>query len=218
MMAGMPEFLVQYGSSGFVGRYTHDAELPDSQTAVIVQSPRGVELGTVLERIAEPLASSRTQPCEGQLLRSATADDLVRHERLRMQAVARLAAIDVEQHPIAVLDAEYLHDGRGLILHVLPYGECQLDAWLGKLSDSFNMPVRVLNVGQLSVTVDPAEPTSKCGSGGCGTSGGGCGTSGGGCSTGSCSRGSVKTAAELTDYFAGLRNQLERSQRIPLHG
>ena len=44
------------------------------------------------------------------------------------------------------------------------------------------------------------------------------GGSGGGCSTGSCSKGSVKSADELTAYFAGLRKQMEGSAaRVSLH-
>ncbi|MCE9568281.1 MAG: hypothetical protein K8U57_40290, partial [Planctomycetes bacterium] len=58
-----------------------------------------------------------------------------------------------------------------------------------------------------------------CGKPGCGTeSGGGCST-GGGCSSGSCSRGSVKSADELTAHFAELRQKMEAAglARTPLN-
>ena len=68
------------------------------------------------------------------------------------------------------------------------------------------------------------EPASAgCGKPGCGSSGGGCstgscGTGGGGCSTGSCSKGKVKSADELTAYFADLRHKMEAdaARRTPL--
>jgi hypothetical protein len=213
----MAEYLIQYGVSAFVGRFRNPTEGFERRTGVVIQSPRGTELGTILEEIHPALCNSLTYSVEGELLRVMSEDDITQAKLDRKQANQILATLDVGTAPIAVLDAEMLHGGRGLILHVLPWESCQLDAWLAALGDDVKMPVRVLNVGQLALTVDPPEPTSKCGSGGCGT-GGGCGTTGGGCSTGSCSKGSVKSASELTEYFAGLRKQMEQSQRIPLLG
>jgi hypothetical protein len=211
----MAEYLIQYGVSAFVGRFRSPKEGLERRTSVLFQSPRGTELGTILEEIHPALCNSPTYAVEGDLLRVASEDDLAQGKVDRQRANQILTTLDVGMAPITVLDAEMLHGGRGLILHVLPWASCQLDDWLAGLSDELQLPARVLNVGQLKLTVDPPEPTSKCGSGGCGT-GGGCST--GGCSTGSCSKGSVKSAGELTEYFAGLRKQMEQSQRIPLHG
>ena len=212
----MPEYLIQYGVSAFVGRFRSRMEGLERRTSVMIHSPRGTEPGTILEGIHPALCNSSTYPVEGDLLRVATADDTAQTQADRQRSKRILTSLDIGTAPITVLDAEMLHAGRGLILHVLPWEACELDDWLAALSHELNLPVRVLNVGQMKLTVDPPEPTSKCGSGGCGT-GGSCST-GGGCSTGSCSKGSVKSAGELTEYFAGLRKQMEQSQRIPLHG
>jgi hypothetical protein len=211
----MAEYLIQYGVSAFVGRFRSPISGLERRTLVLIQSPRGTELGTILEEIHPALCESSTYSVEGDLLGVASADDSAQAQADRQRANQILASLDVGTAPIAVLDAEILHVGRGLILHVLPWEACELDDWLAALSNELNLPVRVLNIGQMKLTVDPPEPTSKCGSGGCGT-GGGCST--GGCSTGSCSKGQVKSSGELTEYFAGLRKQMEQSQRIPLHG
>ena len=45
----MPEYLVQYGRSAFVGKFTTGDESPWVRgSQVVVQSPRGLELGTLL--------------------------------------------------------------------------------------------------------------------------------------------------------------------------
>jgi hypothetical protein len=211
----MPEYLIQYGTSAFVGRFRSPTDGWARGTQALVVSPRGTELGTIFEQIHPALCNSSTSPVEGDITRLATESDLLQAKQDRQRASDILLSLEVGDLPITILDAEVLHGGRGLILHVLPWAMCQLDEWLGQLSDQLAMPVRLLNVGQLELTNDPPEPTSKCGSGGCGT-GGGCST--GGCGTGSCSKGSVKSAGELTEYFAGLRKQMEQSQRVPLHG
>jgi hypothetical protein len=212
----MPEYLIQYGVSAFVGRFRSHTEALARGTQVLVESPRGTELGSILEEIHPALCNSTTHSVEGDLTRVASVDDLDQAKQDRRQALQILDSLDVGTAPITVLDCEVLLGGRGLILHVLPWEACQLDGWLAKLSDDLKLPVRVLNIGQLALTNDPPEPTSKCGSGGCGAGGGGCST--GGCGTGSCSKGQVKSAGELTEYFAGLRKQMEHTQRIPLHG
>jgi hypothetical protein len=66
------------------------------------------------------------------------------------------------------------------------------------------------------VAVDPPEKSYSCGKPDCGSGSGctSCGT-GGGCSTESCSRGAVKSAEDLTAYFADLRAKMEA--RTSLH-
>ena len=75
------------------------------------------------------------------------------------------------------------------------------------------MPVRLLDVTRTATAPDP--PDAGCGKPGCGTTGGGCST----CGTGGCSRGAVKSADDLTAYFADLRQKMDAASagRTPLH-
>ena len=59
------------------------------------------------------------------------------------------------------------------------------------------------------------EGASACGKPDCGNSGGGCTTcaTGGGCASGCGSKG---LANDVREYFSGLRQQMEKSQRVPL--
>jgi hypothetical protein len=121
---------------------------------------------------------------------------------------------------VTFLDCECTLDGRGAILHAVPYEFCELDPLIAELSERFETSVRLMNIAAMPTAKDPPEKSScgtGCGSGSGGCSTGGCGTGGGGgCSTGSCSKGKVKSAAELTNYFADLRTKMEE-QRVALN-
>jgi hypothetical protein len=78
------------------------------------------------------------------------------------------------------------------------------------------------DVGQTQVATAPPEQ-SGCGKPGCGSESGSCsscGSEAGGCRTGGCSRGAVKSADELSAYFAGLRTKMDAhfsAGRTPLN-
>lgn len=212
----MPHVLVQFGTSGFVGRFRSGAAAVRGES-VVVRSPRGLELGSVLGDVAERFADQLDESAGGELLRSATDGDFTAAAAARDLGRQLLAAADGFGHPVAVLDAEVTLDRRGAVLHVLPWGECDLDPLLAELSDRFELAVRLMDLRRTPTVSDPPEPKTSCGPD-CGTkdcSSGGCGTTGG-CSTGSCSKGSVKSAEELTAYFADLRQKMEASGRVPL--
>lgn len=212
MTAGL---LVRYGRPGYVGRFRAAADL-GRDTPVVVRGPRGLELGTVLCAPADRFTSVEE---DGELLRAATAADVAAADRAADLARDLLAAADALAAglPVAFPDAEVALDSASAVLHALPWAACDLDPILVALSDRFSLPVRLLNLSQMSVSADPPDPTTAtCGKPDCGSGGGcsSCGT-GGGCATGSCSRGAVRSAAELTAYFADLRGKMEAA-RVPL--
>ena len=196
--------LVEYGRLGHVGHFPCDSPR-ERDSAVVVRTPRGVELGRVLRATGSGEAS-------GEFVRGATAGDLADADRHAKRAEAILAeAVGLcAGSPVAVVDCELPLDGPA-VLHLLPFAACDLDGVLHALAGQFALPVRVLDVSR-RVEVEPVK--SGCGSGGCST--GGCGS--GGCSTGGCSRKQVKSADELTSYFAGLREQMDglARRRLPL--
>lgn len=202
--------LLQYGRTAFVGRFAADTA-PDRGACVVVKSARGVELATVLGPLEDRFADQLDE--DGTVLRVATSEDLSAARTADELADAILAAATSDQ--ITFLDCEVTLDRRGAVLHAVPWGECNVDPLLADLSERFGLSVRLFDLSRMSVTADPPEPKTTCEKPDCGT-GGGCGTDGG-CSTGGCSRKQVKSAGELTAYFADLREKMEAAGRVPLN-
>lgn len=222
-----PSCLVQFGRSGFVGRFTGSVAVSRGER-VIVRGPRGVEPGFVLCEPDDQFAPALST--EGELLRIATAED-ERHAAALSDRGAELLALACEAVterglPLTFVDAELTLDDR-LILHGLAWDACDATPLFADLSVRFGLTVRLLDLSQTAVTKDPPA-TDGCGKPGCGTSSGGCSSCGssntgegegkGGCSTGSCARGKVKSAADMTAYFTDLRRKMEAASgtRTPL--
>jgi cell fate regulator YaaT (PSP1 superfamily) len=216
--------LVQFGRSGFVGRFTATAVVPRGER-VIVRTPRGVEPGVVLCEPGEKFTP--TLSTEGELLRVATPEDETRvgefpEREAELLTLAGDAAAE-QGLPLTFVDAELTLDDH-LILHGLAWDACDATPLFAELSERFKLAVRLLDLSQTAVTKDPKPTTEGCGKPGCGTDSGGCsscgteGESKGGCSSGGCSRGKVKSADELTAYFADLREKMEAAgaTRTPL--
>ncbi|MGL6076078.1 MAG: hypothetical protein ACRC8S_18120 [Fimbriiglobus sp.] len=207
----MTRFLAQYGLLAHVGQF-HSARADYARgEQVLLRTPRGAERGTILC----PAPDSKSDD-DGEILAEAIteANDVFQREMLDTMAS------DLASHPVTLLDLEILHNRSAAILHILAHDTCELDEQIAAWSERFGLPVRLLDMSVVRGPKDPApKGCSSCGSdkGGCST--GGCGTEKGGCSTGSCSKGSVKSAGELTNYFAGLREKMEAEvrHRHPLH-
>jgi hypothetical protein len=211
------EYLVHHGCAGHLGRFRTAADgALDRGAAVVVRTLRGLELGEVLcpadsDRLALP------DPFVGELLRAATPADLDAADRAR-QLGQRLfdegsRLTEALALPLAPVDVEVLLDGRQALLHAIRLGPCDEGPLLATLGERHDLVMRFYDLTQEPAAVDGHEDhgCGSCGSGGCGADGcGSCGT-GGGC--GSCSAGGAK---ELAAYFAGLREQMENRQRVPL--
>lgn len=216
------DYLVSHGLGGFVGRFSAPSELVCKRgDQVVVRTVRGLEAGEVLDAAK---ADSLNHARPGELLRLMTVADIVAAKerrdwagRILELAQARVAA---QSLPVMFLDAEALLDGSQAILQAVHWGECDISEMLEQLSAECGLLVSLHDLTAPAKTQEKSG-CSSCGSdGGCsskgGCSSGGCST-GGGCSSGSCSKGKVKSAEELTEYFSGLRKQMEtRSARISL--
>ncbi len=205
----MSSYLVQFGRSAFLGWFEAKASYSRGDR-VVIRGPRGQELGTIL--------GEGNETADGGILRRATAADRTEAERNEARAGEILAAAEVQvaaiDLPLSLIDVELSLDGTQAILHALPWGECDATPVLDQLSTRFGLAVRLLDLSRTPTAADP--PATGCGKPGCGSESGGCDScgSGGGCSTGSCSRGKVKSAEDLTAYFAELRRNMEA--RTPL--
>lgn len=222
-MDSAPGYLVQYGRAAYVGRFT----MPDDVACfaprfaraerVVVRTPRGIEIGTVLCEATDRFARHLAPASGGEVLRVPTKADEAGIRNAEDLARRILEAADSAGLPIAFADAESMLDGP-VILHAIPFEKCDADPLLTELAERFHVPVRLLDVSRTPAERDAPEPTSGCGKPGCGTEGGGCSTggcgTGGGCSTGSCSRGKVRSAEDLTSYFADLRAKMEAADNV----
>ena len=218
-------YLVQYGRSAFVGRFHAPASGPLARgERVVVRGPRGVELGAVLCEPADRFTRP-DDPADGDILRPAAPADDTAAARADALGAELLAAADeaaaAADLPLSFVDSEVSLDGASAVLHGLPWAACDASPVFEALSARFGLAVRLLDLSRTPTAADPPDPTTaKCSKPGCGTDAGGCSScgTGGGCSTGSCSKGKVKSADELTAYFADLRRKMEASAdaRTPL--
>lgn len=203
------DYLVSYGLGGNLGRFRSNTVL-SRDDRVVVRTSRGVEIGVVLGR-APDLKSSIASG--GEVIRLASGSELETATQLRQMADEVLnAAIDaVNSLPIQFLDCEILLGGNDAILHAVHWDECEVTPIIDEIGRRYSLTIKVADL--------TAEP-KKSGCSVCGAEKSGCDScgTGGGCSTGSCSRGSIKNADDLTEYFAGLRKQMEAADsRVSLH-
>jgi hypothetical protein len=204
-------YLVNYGQAGFLGRFLA-ATGYSRDDRVVVRSERGIELGTILCE-----AGAVGPDPAGEVIRSATDADegMAREFRRRLPVVLSDAQslADSLDLPLQFLDGEILLDGREAILQAVHWADCDATPVFEQLSARHGLLVKLAD---LTAAPKPAAKTCDvCGDekSGCDS----CGT-GGGCSSGSCSKGSVKSADDLTAYFAGLRKQMETAaDRVSLH-
>ncbi len=215
------EYLVYHGCSGHLGRFrAPDAGGLDRGTTVVVRSARGLELGEVLCP-AQPDRATLPDPFVGELLRPATPTDLADAERCRavgqrlFDEGCQLA--EGMRLPLALVDVEVLMDGRQALLHALRLGPCDEGPLLSALGERHGLIMRLYDLTQEPAVADHEDHDEhgcgSCGSGGCGSGEcGSCSSNGhGGCN--SCSSGAAR---ELEQYFAALREQMEKRSRLPL--
>jgi hypothetical protein len=207
-------YIVSFGSGGALGVFSASAPTPLRRgDRVVVRSPRGTDIGTVLCPATDRQARLLGATPSGSLLRPVGAEDGARLEETRRRADAvfeasrRLAA--QQNLAIDVLDVDMLFDGLQAVVQFVG-DDSGLEGLARKLERIFAIAIRLENLAQPA----PAdEPDGGCGKPDCGHGAGSCTTcaTGGGCS--SCARGS---GVDLRPYFAHLRDQMEKSQRHPL--
>jgi hypothetical protein len=200
-------YVVSHGKSGVIGvfKLAEPGSVARGQK-VVVQTQRGVEVGTVLGRAT--LLKSRLfgAVSSGVLLRRITDADASHFANVNALALlifefsrawAARACMSLE-----VLDVDLFFDCRQAIVQFVG-NDLDTEAFAQALEGQFNLTILLENL---------AEPHTDgrhgCDKPDCGREAGGCSSCGTGCS--SC--GSSKV--DLRDYFNHLRTQMEK--RIPL--
>lgn len=169
--------LVRYGTIPDVSRFAADFDgRIDRGERVVVQSPRGVELGTLLEPVGAAGNDSRgngTSQTETTLrvLRAADPADLAAHEVLRRECEAefevwreRIAGWKLQ---LELIDLEWTLDRARLILYVLNER--------GPDCTKLALYAAAAGLGTIEVQPVTAAGPTRLEKGGCGSGGCGCG-------------------------------------------
>ena len=161
-------FLIRYGVVPEVARFGNDsAEIPIRGTAVVVETDRGLQLGTVLERLKPGFDPTKEIEPQFKLIRSATNRDLeTARDQMRgceaefPQWCARIAQWELN---LELVDLEWTLDRQKLILYVLcDRGPDTTKLALQAAAGGFG----VIEVQPVSSTGLLTIPSSGCGSGG----------------------------------------------------
>lgn len=166
-------YLIRYGAVPEVARFVNDAsDLPARGSAVVVETDRGLQLGTVLERL-NPNHDPEKQPTtEFKLVRVASDLDLQsardRTRECEQSFAEWCARISRWGLNLELVDLEWTLDRGKLILYVL----CERGPDSTKLAlQAAAEGLGVIEVQPVSSTGLVSVPKSSCGSGG----EGGCG-------------------------------------------
>lgn len=204
------EYLVSHGLSGEFGPFRAAAPVHCQRgDRVVIRGPRGLELGTVLCEATAGHVQLLDRGTVGELLRPATDEDeeIARGTAERARRLfdeARSLAADLAL-PLEILDVEIGLDGHQVTLHYLRGADCDERPLVRALSQKYETMVALRDLAL-------PQGASGCGRPDCGQSDGGC-TS---CGTGGCSTCGKTLGKDLQDYFAGLRQKMEASRRVPL--
>lgn len=165
-------WLVRYGVIPEVARFR--ADIPESLqrgASVVIQSPRGLEMGELLQSI--PYRPVGEDEVELKIERLATAEDLAQKQKLTDDCQIAFAEwwsrIQDWQVEVELLDLEWTLDRSKLILYVLS-GRGPESTKLALYAATTGIPVEVQPVGKEGLVPMPAA------SHGCGCSDGGCST------------------------------------------
>lgn len=198
----LSDYLVSYGLTGELGRFPGPEGLRRGDR-VVIESPRGREMGEILRPASARLGDFLGNCTRGAPLYPATTDDEAQAARQRLRAEAFRAAVP------GLLDAEILLDGRTLLVQAAGPHLPQIQLQATALAAQWGLSLIVFNAG-LPFPEAAAADDHGCGS--CGSEGG-CGSCGtGGCGSGGCGG----ETSDVRAYFAQLRDRMEHRRRVPL--
>lgn len=211
------QYVVAYGKSGGLGCFTVVEPLELARgDRVVLRTPRGLEMGEVLNPATLRQARLIGAHMAGDILRRAGAEDERMLRQLRPQADQLFAAGRAATHqlglPLQILDVEVLLDGTHVLMQFVGGNEADVSQLAAALPHQ-GFEIYFENLAPPSQANHDDHGAGGCGKPDCGrTDGGGCSTcsTGGGCS--SCGVGHT----DLRPYFAHLRDKMEATHRTPL--
>lgn len=209
------QYLASFGKSGGLGCFTAPDEAEFARgDRVVLQTPRGLEVGAILSRATVRQARLVGAQTSGTIIRRIESDDAnllaeLRDRAENLFAASRQLAAELRV-AVQVLDVEVLLDGSLGIVQVVAAPGIDLDPFAEALQQRTQLAIRLENLA-VAGTEEEESHEGGCGKPDCGkTEGGGCSS----CGTGGC--GSCGEATDLTPYFAHLRTRMDDSTRTPL--
>ncbi len=172
------KWLVRYGVIPEIARFwANDLDGLERDQQVVIHSPRGLEIGTLLQKIPVKSASDTDEtPAEMEIVRQASSSDEATDRAMREECQLAFgewwSRIRDWQLELELVDLEWTLDRQKLILYVLT----------GRGPETTKLALFAATAGYASVEVQPVSkdglvPMPAPQGGGCG-----CGD-GGGCST-----------------------------------
>ncbi|MFV2067429.1 MAG: PSP1 C-terminal domain-containing protein [Pirellulales bacterium] len=137
--------LVRVGAMGHIGRFVATGGAIYGRLAdVIVHTPRGLEVGRVLDAASTPLDGAAA---DGEILRQMTVEDRLIAARLaerRDEAIAACSALlEKEGMPAVLVDVEHLFDGQSLYFYFLGDLPERIGPITSRLAEAYEAEVRV---------------------------------------------------------------------------
>jgi len=213
------EYLASYGLNGDFGRFRTAVPLHLRRgERVVVRGLRGLEIAEVLCPATPRHAHFLPNTSVGQLLRRLTPADEQKDCDMRLRAQQlfdRGGQLAAEMGlPLILLDVEVLLDGEHAILHQLRERDADIRPFVSTLSREFAMHITLVDLShdRLGTATDEEGEIAGCGRPDCGRRiDGGCSR----CGSGGCGSCGLAQSKDPKQYFAQLRQQMER-QRVAL--
>ncbi len=147
-----PTYIVRYGQMRFLGEYTglpeHDHRRGE---AVVVRSDRGVELGEVLCPATDRAALFLENPARGEILRTATAEDLASGARLleiqRQGFVTCQEFIGRRKLQMDLVDVEAILGGERMVFYYLAEKRVDFRELVKDLARAFRTRIEMRQIG-----------------------------------------------------------------------
>ncbi len=182
-------YFVRTGVNGDVGVYRNQShQRLQRDDRVICQTPRGLEVGSILAFLTDDTESYSTATPDpiGEIVRRVTPNDLLlieRLERYRDQAFSACQQlISGQRIPAVLVDVEQLFDGENLFFYFLGPIDESLEQVLNELSNTYERRIRFRQFAERLAS-------------GCGPD---CGTKDNGCSSTGCSSCGLSNACRST--------------------
>ncbi|MBX9681426.1 MAG: hypothetical protein K2X38_21945 [Gemmataceae bacterium] len=213
-ITGCDQYLVQYGKSGGLGCFLAEQPLLLPRGAsVLVQTPRGQEVGIAVRPATLLQARLLGAVASGSLLRMLDASEIAPHVRRSETLFADIRKMVVDsQQAVEVVDLDLCFGEDRAILHVVAAPDVDLTSFVQSIADRFALDIRIENLAGPSPVVEVHEEHG-CDKPDCGKADGessGCST----CSSGSgCGTGCGSATVDWRSYFVGLRERMPSARR-----
>ena len=150
--AAPPRFIVRHGATRFLGEFTADAGrvFPRGST-VIVRSDRGQEFGEVLCPSTPQAMQLLVEPTRGQIIRTATPDDLARRDRLaglKNEEFDTARQLIVQRRlQMELVDVEHLLGGERIVFYFLAEKRVDFRELVKDLARTFQTRIELRQIG-----------------------------------------------------------------------